>query len=158
MHFHLLRETRDTRTSTRVRSYPSSDARLRGFCSVATTAQGYRLLCGVGYGHMTVWDLTINDNVATWTCAFHENAGGPALRSGVLCAGGIQAASRASPRSHYGSGGWMSAKAEHHAIPDTCGDEGVRRGGGLEGRTSPEVRSRCWAWAAGGCARRTCAI
>ena len=66
-HFHLLRETRGFASSTRVRSYPSSDARLRGFCSVATTASGYRLLCGVGYGHMTVWDLTINDNVPTWT-------------------------------------------------------------------------------------------
>ena len=63
-------------------------------CSVATTSCGYRLLCGVGYGHMTVWDLTINDNVPTWTCAFHEHAGGPALRSGVLCAGGSRAITR----------------------------------------------------------------
>ena len=134
-HFHLLRENRGFASATRVRSYPSSDARLRGFCSVATTDKGYRLLCGVGYGHMTVWDLTISDNVPTWTCAFHENVGGPAFRSGVLCAGGSRAITRVAEKPLRV---WRldAAKAEHHAIPDTCGDEGILVRGGLEGRTS----------------------
>ena len=106
---------------------------------------------------MTVWDLTINDNVPTWTCAFHEHAGGPALRSGVLCAGGSRAITRVAEKPLRV---WRldASKAEHHAIPDTCGDEGILVRGGLEGRTTQKVRSLCWVWAAASCGRRTCAI
>jgi WD40 repeat protein len=133
-HFHSLRDTRGFASVTRVRSYPNADARLRGLCSVATTSTGYRLLCGLGMGHMTVWDMSIN-GAASWACAFHEGAGGPSLLDGVLCAGGGRAITRVAEKPLRV---WRldTGKAEHHAIPDTRGDSGVLVLGGLEDRTT----------------------
>ena len=133
-HFHSLRDTRGFASVTRVRSYPNADARLRGLCSVATTSTGYRLLCGLGMGHMTVWDMTIH-GAASWSCAFHEGAGGPSLLDGVLCAGGGRAITRVAEKPLRV---WRldTGKAEHHAIPDTRGDAGALVLGGLEDRTT----------------------
>ena len=47
---------------------------------------------------MSVWDVVLPEHgsggEATWSCVFHESAGGPALLGGVLAADGCRALTR----------------------------------------------------------------
>ena len=120
-HFHELRDTRGFASAARVASHAHGDARLRGFCAVAArpgdgaTAR-YRLLCGVGYGSLSVWDAGLpsrggRGGDATWACVFHEAAGGPALLGGALCAGGDRALTRVRGTARITPGAFASWRA-----------------------------------------------
>ena len=109
--FRKLRETRGFASSTLVATHREADPRLRGLCSVATMAsedrfRSYRLLSGVGYGSMSVWDVVLPEHgsggEATWSCVFHESAGGPALLGGVLAADGCRALTRVAEKRFAG--------------------------------------------------------
>ncbi|KAH8062641.1 Zinc finger protein [Aureococcus anophagefferens] len=110
--FRKLRETRGFASSTLVATHREADPRLRGLCSVATMAsedrfRSYRLLSGVGYGSMSVWDVVLPEHgsggEATWSCVFHESAGGPALLGGVLAADGCRALTRVAEKRAAGA-------------------------------------------------------
>ncbi|KAH8095945.1 Zinc finger protein [Aureococcus anophagefferens] len=121
--FRKLRETRGFASSTLVATHREADPRLRGLCSVATMAsedrfRSYRLLSGVGYGSMSVWDVVLPEHgsggEATWSCVFHESAGGPALLGGVLAADGCRALTRvAEKRAAGGDGISLRASVAH---------------------------------------------
>jgi len=106
-HFRRLRETRGFAAPHGVRYFECDDTKSRGLADAALISsqpngsKRYRVLCGIGFGKMNIYDVVIELSDLSggveshvWSLIFSESAGGPQLQTGMLTNCGQQAVTR----------------------------------------------------------------